>query len=75
MGVFTNKVRISSKVRFKHNGRLYSRVLTNLDECPVGKVVTPDSPVGRAMLGKTAGDKFTVNTPDGPAEVEIIEVL
>jgi len=68
------KIRTGSKVKFKHDGRLYERLYVYLDGHDARKVVSPDSPVGQAMLGKSAGDKFTVNTPGGLVKVEIIKV-
>ncbi|MBM4388918.1 MAG: GreA/GreB family elongation factor, partial [Deltaproteobacteria bacterium] len=32
------------------------------------------SPVGRALIGKEAGDLIAVNTPKGKRELEILEV-
>lgn len=69
------KVIIGSKVHFKHNGRLYIRRYDYLDGQPIGKVVSPDSPVGRAIHNKNAGDKMIANTPGGPVEIEIIKVI
>jgi transcription elongation factor GreA len=34
-------------------------------------VVTPDSPLGRALLGRTAGDTVTAKVPAGELEVDI----
>ena len=68
------KIRTGSKVKFRQDGKLYERLCVYLDGHDVRKVVSPDSPVGQAMLGKSPGDKFTVNTPGGLAEVEILKV-
>ncbi len=38
-------------------------------------VVTPSSPVGRALLGKRSQDEVTIRTPNGARECEIEEVL
>ena len=69
-----NKINIGSKVRFKQDDRLYERLYVYLDGYDVRKVISPDSPVGQAMLGKSAGDKFEAHTPGGVAEIEILEV-
>jgi transcription elongation GreA/GreB family factor len=37
-------------------------------------VVTPSSPVGRALLGKRCGDSTSIRTPSGEREYEIAEV-
>ena len=37
-------------------------------------VVTPDSPLGRALLGRTAGETVTATVPAGELKVDIEEV-
>ncbi len=37
-------------------------------------VVSPNSPLGQALVGKKAGDTVTYEAPSGPLEVEIVEV-
>ena len=37
-------------------------------------VVSPNSPLGQALVGKKAGDRVTYEAPSGPLEVEIVEV-
>lgn len=37
-------------------------------------VLTPDSPLGQALLGRTAGDKVSAAAPAGEIKVEIIDV-
>lgn len=37
-------------------------------------VVTPDSPLGRALLGRTAGETVTATVPAGELKVEVEEV-
>lgn len=38
------------------------------------QVVTPQSPLGRALVGRAAGDVVQVNGPAGTRELEIVEV-
>ncbi len=38
------------------------------------KVVTPKSPLGRALLRTEAGDEVTLSTPQGTRELEVVEV-
>jgi len=68
------KIKNGSNVKFKMNGRTYSRLLVCGDEHDIRMFVSPDSPVGQALLGKKQGDVFEVRTPGGITEVEIIEV-
>lgn len=37
-------------------------------------VLTPDSPIGRALLGRTSGEFVRANVPAGKIRVEIVEV-
>ncbi len=39
-----------------------------------GKVVTPDSPLGRALLGGSAGQDISWLTPAGPSEARVVQV-
>lgn len=36
--------------------------------------ISSEAPLARALLGKTVGDRVTVQRPKGPAEVEILAV-
>ena len=37
-------------------------------------VVSPNSPLGQALIGRKEGDRVTYDAPSGPLEVEIVEV-
>lgn len=37
-------------------------------------ILTPDSPLGRVLLGKTAGDTVKTKVPSGEMKVEVLEV-
>jgi transcription elongation factor GreA len=37
-------------------------------------VVSPNSPLGLALIGKKEGERVTYDAPSGPLEVEIVEV-
>lgn len=37
-------------------------------------LVTADSPLGRALLGRRSGDTVHYNTPDGPATADIVSI-
>jgi transcription elongation factor GreB len=46
--------------------------LVGADEFDVARgLLSVDSPLGRALLGKRTGDQVTVQRPDGPSEVVI----
>ncbi len=37
-------------------------------------VLTPDSPIGKSLLGCTAGDRVSAQVPAGRLEIEVVEV-
>lgn len=37
-------------------------------------VVSPNSPLGQALMGRREGDKVSYEAPSGPLEVEIVQV-
>jgi transcription elongation factor GreA len=37
-------------------------------------VVSPNSPLGQALIGRKEGERVTYDAPSGPLEVEIVEV-
>ena len=41
---------------------------------PMENKLSDDSPFGRAAVGKSAGDVFTVNAPNGSYQMEIVSV-
>lgn len=41
---------------------------------PMNNKISNESPVGAALLGHKAGDIVTVEAPDGPMELKIIEI-
>lgn len=41
---------------------------------PMNNKISNESPVGAALLGHKAGDTVTVEAPDGPMELKIIEI-
>lgn len=61
------------KVAFLLNGRRMERLLSSRYQPE--KTITLDSPVGRAIRGRMAGDRFRVYTPAGPSIIKIIEVV
>jgi transcription elongation factor GreA len=37
-------------------------------------VVSPNSPLGQALMGRQVGDRVSYQAPSGPLEVEIVEI-
>lgn len=68
-------VTIGSTVVIKVDGseKTYSIVGSNEANPGEGKI-SNESTVGRALLGKKAGEKFTVETPAGEKEYEVVSI-
>lgn len=50
-------------------------VLVSAEEAdPLRGRISDDSPVGKLLLGKRAGDTFVVDTPDGPVTYTVTDV-
>lgn len=57
------------------DGEVRTWRLVGPDEFDVARgLLSVDSPLGRALLGKGAGDVVTVQRPAGPAEVTVLEI-
>lgn len=41
---------------------------------PMKNEISEESPIGSKMVGRRAGDSFTVDTPGGPAEITIKKI-
>jgi transcription elongation factor GreA len=67
---------VGSRVVVRHTDgeqETYERVATGETEARLGRI-SPDSPLGSAMLGRRAGDVASMNTPDGSLEFAVVEV-
>ena len=50
------------------------RITGSQEADPMHGKLSDDSPFGRAMIGKSAGDKFIVNAPNGSYEMKVVSV-
>lgn len=50
------------------------QVVGSIETNPASGRISNKSPLGSAILGKRAGDKFTLETPSGKKEYKIIEI-
>lgn len=68
-------VQMGSKVKVKFNGdeQIFEIVGSNEADPLVWKI-SNESPIGKVLLGKRAGDKVKAGTPSGEKEYKIIEV-
>src|SRR3989344_4042481 len=59
----------------KKGGKTYRYAIVGSNESnPLEKKISNESPLGRAFLGKRAGDVVTVETPAGPVEYQVSKV-
>ncbi|MGI9003690.1 MAG: GreA/GreB family elongation factor, partial [Pseudonocardia sp.] len=50
-------------------------VTDEMPEDEQARVLTVDSPLGRALAGRRAGDTVVYRTPDGEASVAVVSVV
>lgn len=50
-------------------------LVTTMDLDPENMKISIESDLGKALLGKTAGEKVEINAPGGKYTVEILEIL
>ena len=65
-----DKINVGTKVRLldvEFNEEMEYRIVGSMD--------SNESPVGRALIGKTAGDEVTVETPNGEFKYKVLEII
>jgi len=68
-------VQMGSRVAVKFNGEEQAFDIVGSNEAdPLNGRVSNESPIGKALLGKKAGEKAMVQTPSGEKEYRILEV-
>ena len=73
-----NEVGIGSTVKLKdiEFGEIDQFIIVGSAEAePINNRISNESPVGRAVLGKRAGDIVSVNSPDGKIKYKIMEIV
>jgi transcription elongation factor GreA len=68
-------IQMGSKVRLKINGDEQTFDIVGSNEAdPLNGKISNESPLGKVLMGKNAGEKVTAATPSGEKEYEILEV-
>ena len=70
-------IRILNTVKIKDHTRkkeLEYTLVSQAEADPIEGKISADSPIGKGLLGKKVGDKFTINIPIGEIELEILEI-
>ena len=73
----TNIVSIGSTVKVldKKSGKEVEYSIVGSNEVdPINKKISDQSPVGRALMGKAAGDEVAVESPAGTLTLKVLEV-
>lgn len=70
-----DKVRLGSTVEVEHDGERLKYVIVNTAEAnPAKGRLSNSSPVGRALIGASAGDEVVVESPGGAVGYRVIAV-
>jgi transcription elongation factor GreA len=68
-------VNVGAKVILKTNGqKIVFEVVGEWEADPINKKISPESPLGKALVGKKAGDKIEVEAPAGKISYEIVSI-
>jgi transcription elongation factor GreA len=72
------KVGLGSVVHLREDGSgeaLVYRLVMPEDADPTKGLISPSSPIGRALLNKEPGDEVTVQAPNGVRHLEIVKLV
>lgn len=74
----SNRVSMNTRLRIRYTEDKTEETLTivsKIESDPFEGLLSNESPIGEALLGKTEGDVVEANTPNGPVGIEILEIL
>jgi len=75
--VETDTVQLGARVKVYDEDfgeELDYHIVGSTEADPSVNKISNDSPVGRALIGKKAGDTVTINVPDGTVKLKILEI-
>lgn len=70
-------VRLGSTVTVldkEFNEELVYKIVGSQEADPMNGAISEDSPFGKALLGKNAGEDVTVDAPAGPVEYKLLKI-
>lgn len=73
-----NSITIGSKMRIKYsdtNEIEELKIVTKIESDPLNNMISNESPIGSALMGKKPGDKVEALSPNGPIKLEVIEII
>ena len=65
---------ITLKPQSNKNSRKTYQLVSSAEANPAQGLISVESPVGKAALGKMVGDEITVNTPSGESKFNIVKI-
>ena len=66
---------VGTKITVKTNGdKIVFQMVGEWEADPVNKKISPESPLGQALVGKKVGEKVEVNAPAGKLTYEILAI-
>jgi transcription elongation factor GreA len=74
----TDEVRLGSTVLLRdleYNEQLEYTIVGSVEADPANRKISNESPVGKAIIGKTKGSVVEVNVPAGILKYEIVDIL
>ena len=70
-----DKVSIGSTIEVKKNGKSSQYTIVGSREAkPEASLISNESPLGSAFLGRKAGETVEIQTPNGKAEYKIVKI-
>lgn len=69
------KVQVGARVTVKKDGKTVQYAIVGSNESdPLAGKISNESPIGKALIGREAGDKVEVHAPSGKTVYEIIAI-
>ena len=75
--VSTDAVHVGSKVKVldkNKNKEIVYHIVGSPQVDPINRKISDDSPIGKALVGKSVGDVVEVDVPAGVLRFEILEI-
>jgi len=67
---------VGCTIKVRCGGDEYNYTIVGSNEANPGKgLISNESPIGRAFLGRRKGEKVMVNVPKGEMECEVLEII
>ena len=73
-----DSITISSNVKIKYldtNEIEVVSIVTKIESDPLNNMISNESPIGSALMGKKKGNKIDVISPNGIVHLEVLEIL